>query len=181
MSTTTLVVIVLRLFTIYLIVEGISQFALCIPMLWEIQKQAPDGPGLSILYSAGMSVFGMLFIALILYLSAFRFSSLITKGHEVQLSFANLSKEDLYAFAFVFLGIIFTLLSIYPVVQTGYKFFAFDFSESESSPQKGRYLWPLLGSLFQLIAGLLCVFRAQTWAKKLIRLDETKPPSIGDN
>jgi hypothetical protein len=170
----TLVVIALRLFTIYWLVESIAQVLQLIPMFMSFSSQGVNPP----FYSYVVVILWMLFVAGVLWISAFRLSSLVTKGHDTQLSFVLLTKEDLYCFAFVFLGVLFAISSIYSAIETGYKFFAFDFPLLDSNPEKEKYLWPFLGHAFTLIVGFAGVFGARTWTSKLIRLESKDHTTI---
>jgi hypothetical protein len=176
----TLVVIALRLYAMYWLVEGLSTSVIYFPTFWEFMlKVSPDG--ISALYSFFVIPPSMLAFAAILWAFSSRLSSQVTKGHDTELAFTSLSKEDLYRFAFVFLGLFFALSSIYSIVQTGYQFFAFGFPLPDNNPGKGRYLWPFLGHTFTLIAGFGCVFGARIWTNKLIRLEnkhEAPPPAV---
>jgi len=177
----TLVVIALRLYAIYWLVDALSAILIYFPTFLAFMSQGPSGTGMQTLYSFILIPLGMLAFAVILWLLASRLSSAVTKGHDTQLTFTSLTREDLYRVAFVFLGLFFALSSIYSIVQTGYQFFAFDFPLPDSNPDKGRYLWPFLGHVLTMIAGFACVFGARKWTSKLIRLenkDEAPPPAV---
>jgi hypothetical protein len=163
----TLVVIALRLYTIYWLVQGIAQCVVLIPVFMGFASHGISPPD----YVYFVSLLWIFFVAGVLWFSAFRLSSQVTKGHDTELVFTSLTKGDLYRFAFVFLGVFFALSSIFSVLQTGYQFFAFDFPQPANNPEKGRYLWPFLGHAFTMIAGFACVFGARKWTNKLIRLE----------
>lgn len=170
----TLVVIALRLYTIYWLIENISQCLLLVPMFMGLDSHGLTPP----IYSYLLAPLGIFFVAGLLWSSAFRLSSQVTKGHDTQLVFTSLTKEDFYCFAFVFLGIFFALSSIYSTFQTGYQFFAFDFPQPDGNPQKGHFLWPFLGHAFTLTVGFGCVFGARKWTNKLIRLENEAEAGI---
>ena len=175
----TLVVIALRLYAIYWLVEGLSALVY-FPMFWGFSSKVSPY-GISALYSLFVIPLGMLLFSTILWTFSSRLSSQVTKGHDTELSFTSLSKEDLYRFAFVFLGLYFVLSSIYSIVETGYQFFAFDLPQPNSNPHKGGLLWPFLGHVFTMIAGFACAFGARKWTSKLIRLGnkhEAPPPAV---
>ncbi len=120
----------------------------------------------------------LLLVAMVLWLAASRISSLVTRGHDVQVGVGQLTKSDIYCLAFIWTGLYFALSSIAATIQTGYYFFAFDFALPADNNQKGQYLWPFLGHAFTLIAGLACVFGAKVWTHKIIRMEnksETPP------
>ena len=171
----TLIVIALRLYTIYWLVEGVAALLVAAPFLFSMKAQAP-GP----IYPYFFAPMGMLLAAGILWISAFRLSSKVTDGHETQLAFAALTRRDLYCFAFVFLGLFFGLSSIYSCVVAGYKFFTFDVPQPDGSPERGRYLWPFAGYAFTMIAGFTCVFGAEKLATKLIR-QENKAEAVSSS
>ena len=169
-----LVVIALRLFAIYLLVENLAELFIYLPTMISMVVEAVQlspGAGSPSLFSVMLAPIGMLAVTVIFWFLASRLSSAITKGHDTQLTFTSLTREDLYRFAFVFLGLYFVLSSIYSILQTVYQFFAFDFPQPSDNPQKGRYLWPFLGHLFTLIAGFVCFFGAGNWTNKLISLE----------
>lgn len=163
----------MRVYAIYWLVDGVSALLVYLPTFMMYQSQLG---GVSP-YPYLLVITGFLFIALTLWLSASCLSSRVTKGHNTELSFTALSKEDLYCFAFVFLGISFALSSINSTLQTGYQFFTLDYPQPNDNPQKGRYLWPFLGHALTLVAGFACVFGAMKWTRKLIHLDNKRMDS----
>jgi hypothetical protein len=170
----TLIVIALRLYAIYWLVQGLSTLLIYLPMLltfmWD--ASASSAKGMQGLYSFILIPPSMLAFAVLLWFLSSRLSSAVTKGHDTQLAFTSLTKEDFYLFAFVFLGLFFALSSIFSIVETGYQFFALGFPQPDNNPQKWNYLWPFLGHIFTMIAGFVCVLGARKWTNKLIRLDD---------
>jgi len=168
-----LVVIALRLYAIYWLVSGLSSMLVYLPFMLE----APSRIGM---HSPTASFIFIPPTMLILWFLASWLSSAITKGHDTQLTFAALTREDLYRFAFIFLGLFFALSSILSVVETAHQFVAFDVPQPDNNPEKGQYFWPFLGHVLTLIAGFACVFGARKWTAKLIRLEnkhEAAPPA----
>jgi hypothetical protein len=171
----TLVVIALRLYAIYWLLEGLSAMVIYLPFMLEASsREGTHAPTSSFIFIPP----SMLIFAVILWFLSSWLSSAVTNGHDTQLTFTYLTREDLYHFAFVFLGLFFVLSSLYTLIQSGYQFFTYDFPQPNNNPEKGRYLWPFLGHALTMIAGFICVLGAQKWTNKLIRLDnkyETPP------
>ena len=177
----TLIVIALRLYAIYWLVDSLSQILIYFPTFFAFMSQGSPGVGMQGIYALILIPLGMLAFAAILWFLSSRLSSPVTKGHDTQFTFTLLTREDIYRFAFVFLGVFFALSSIFSMVQTGYQIFAYDYPQPDSNPEKGRYLSPFLGHAFTMIVGFVCVFGAGNWTKKLIRLEnknETPPPAV---
>jgi hypothetical protein len=174
----TLVVIALRLYAIYWLVSALPAMVAYLPFMWDAASSTTtNGLASSFIFIPP----AMLVFAVVLWFLASWLSSGVTKGHDTQVTFDSLTREDLYHFAFVFLGLFFALSSLLSVVETAHQFFAFDLPQPDSNPEKGRYLWPFLGHALTMIAGLACVFGARKWTNKLIRLEnkhEAPPPAV---
>jgi hypothetical protein len=173
----TLVVIALRLYAIYWLIQGLSELITLLPM-WTLVRSQIGGIAETYVYVFPSS---MLVISIVLWALSAKLSAQVTKGHDTQLVFTSLTREDLYRFAFVFLGLFFVLSSLFSLIQTGYQFFAFDVTRPDSNPHKGEFLWPFLGHGFTLIAGFSCMLGARKWTNKLIRLEnkhEAPPPAV---
>jgi hypothetical protein len=173
----TLIVIVLRLYAIYWLIDSVSGLAAVVPLLVAFSNKMGD---YSSTYQYGLVPVSMLILAAILWTFSTKLAARVTNGHDMQLSLGSLTKEDLFLFAFVFLGLFFVLSPIAVLIQTGYNFFAYDFPQPDSNPQKGRYLWPFLGHVFTVIAGFVCLLGSRNWTNKLIRLENKNeaPPTV---
>jgi hypothetical protein len=171
-----LIVVVLRMYTIYLIVEGISQIALVLPFYWKITGQI-DNPDQSLIFPVVLSAIGYLLVAAILWFCSFRVGSAVTRRLDTDISLTQITREDLYAFGFVFLGTWFVLSSTFSVVQSVYNFARLDFSLPEGSERKGYYLAPMLGYLLKITFAFFCVFKAKLWAQKLVRFGDSNRTS----
>ena len=125
----TLVVIALRLYAIYWLVDGLSALLVLLPVYLTIQEQLDRDShlwGIAPEFLYLMVPPGMFGISAALWFLASWLSSQVTKGHDTQLAITSLTREDLYRFAFVFLGLYFLLTSIFATLQAGHEFFAFD-------------------------------------------------------
>jgi hypothetical protein len=167
MQLSTLIVITLRLFAVYYLFEGISTLATTMPMLLSFEMQL----GSTFFYQYTIMVVVLFLLSAGLWALSAQLSTRISRGHDIEIAFTLLTRGDLYRFAFVFLGLFFALSSLEPLIHAGYQFFAFDFSLPADSPQKGKYLWPFLSKILPMAGGLMCLFGAGIWTKKLIRMD----------
>jgi hypothetical protein len=173
----TLVVIAMRFYAIYWFIESISELLLFLPTIAAFQAQLHDQKIDTLIYL--VIPIAMLGIAIFLWIIASRLSSQITKGHDTQLDLTGLTKEDLYSFAFVFLGLYFFLSSISAFMQRAYQFFYRGISLEEGNPQKMEFLYQLSGPAITLLVGLLCVLGAKGITRKLIRLQNKNENSTG--
>ena len=170
----TLVVITLRLYAIYWFIDSVSSLVVVMPVMLSFLNKTGDYEHS---YLFALLPLGMLVFAILLWSLSSKISAQVTKGHDTQLAFISLTKEDLYNFAFVFLGLFFILSSLAELIQSGYQFFAYDYPQPDSNPHKGELFWPFLGHAFTLIAGFACVFGAGKWTNKLIRLENKNEAS----
>jgi hypothetical protein len=111
----------------------------------------------------------LIVLGVILWLATLPFASLVIKGHDVSIDAITLKKEDLYNFAFVFLGVYFVLAYISSTVENGYKFFLYDFNSAPDSGQKGRFLVPFAADIVTLVFGFAAALGAPRWTRKLLQ------------
>ncbi len=136
-----LIVVALRLYAIYwLYVRNCGHGDLP-----HIFFQASKKLGNYVDFEVGAVALVMFFIFVVLWFTASWISARVTKGHDVQLTAASLTLEDIYRFAFVVLGLYFLLSSIVSLTQTGYRFFSFDFNLPDMDDRKGTGLANLTG------------------------------------
>ena len=167
-----LIVIALRVYAIYWLVDGVSTLLSYGPLLWELAfKMSVSTPVIKepTLYFLTVIPLGMVLTAAVLWFLAARLAAAVTRGHETNLEFSSLTREDLYRFAFVFLGLYFVLWSTTGVLQSACNFFALGLPLSDHDPQRGKYLWPMLGHVATFVAGFACMVGAGRWTRKLMR------------
>lgn len=145
MQLRTLIIIALRLFTIYWLFESIQTFLFYIPVFASTHSSGafPFYPYVSVMLI-------MFLVAGLLWFSAFRLSSHVAKGFDLQLNFVSINNADLYCFAFVFLGTFIGLSSIFSSIQSGYNFFALGLPLASDNPEKERYLWLFFWAMLSL-------------------------------
>jgi hypothetical protein len=165
MRTRSLVLIALRLYAIYWLFQSLSGLVTVVPMLLMMEPQVQG----RISWTLAIVPVVMLIFSAALWFSATPLSAAVARGHDAELSIAPLTREDLYCFAFVFIGLYFALASISGVVDAGYKFLTQDALLSESDPRHGRELIPFLGHALTLIIGFGCVLGAAKWSRILVK------------
>jgi hypothetical protein len=161
----TIVVVVLRIYTILMVVQGFVAF---VTMLPKICTMPMDQAYLGLLIPVAIIVLGV-----VLWCATLPLARLVTKGHDVPINAIMLTKADLYRFTFVFIGTWVVLNHVVPAVENGFNFFQYDFNESLGSPQKGQFLGPFAADLVALILGFASALGASQWTRKLLRRDET--------
>ncbi|MFA5148230.1 MAG: hypothetical protein WC491_03785 [Candidatus Omnitrophota bacterium] len=107
-------------------------------------------------------------LAGIIYFAAPLLSNLATKDCNSELNLSGLSLQDLYSFAFVFLGLSFVLGAIGPIFNWLHYWFvvgASSISESDQNMAKSFYTLSQYG--IQIAAGFVSMIYARRFAKKL--------------
>jgi hypothetical protein len=173
MRTRSLVLIALRLYAIYWFFQSLSQLAFALPLLFYAPSVLAKTPWFLAVIPAVMLVF-----SIALWVCATQISSVVVRGYDAELSTVTLTREDLYCFAFVFLGLYFILSSIPAVSDAGYKFLTEDAMLPESDVRRGREIVPFFGHTLTLLIGFGCVLGASKWSRKLARRDEGAGSSI---
>jgi hypothetical protein len=163
----TIVVVTLRIYTIIFVVEGLVQFALTLPAYAALSSEASSAIKWSFLAPIVTIAIGV-----VLWCATLPLARMVTRGHDVSIDAVSLKKEDLYNFAFVFLGTYIVLSYVSPAVNNGYKFFAYDFNLPPESHEKGHFLVPFVADLVAIGFGFASALGASKWAKKLLKRDE---------
>jgi len=152
-----IVLIVVRLFSVYWLVEGLEMLAMGFAMVVGNSKFGEEVrefiPGIIMLIS---SVVGWVIAPCL--------SRAIAGKHNGPVSISGLTLKDLYAFAFVFLGLYFILES---VGQIGYWLYYAVFMTSDSDLAKKLTYSGLVRPVIVLITGSVCLVSRQRWAGKL--------------
>lgn len=173
----TLVAVALRLYAIYYLVSGVSACVTYAP-IWFTYAEKMSGTALGesrvgkILASGIVSILASLSIGFVLWFLAYPLANRVTKRYDGEVSLGSLARNDLYHFAFVFLGLYFFLSSLHSLVYIGHQFYIYDFPLTHDNPQKGQYLWPLIGHIVVLAAGFASMLGAGRWTTKLLRHEQ---------
>lgn len=168
MPLSSIVIVVLRLFAIQMVGQSIH---MAISFAGEIAQARSHPPH----YWVAFMVPAALFVfALLEWWLAPVIARLITRHHDGEVAVGALSRLDLYSFAFVFLGLYFILISIAPTLNWLHYFLKTSAVGSQAESQSSFY--DLASHLLTLIAGILALFPARRWARRLCareRRDET--------
>jgi hypothetical protein len=168
MSTRSLVLIAIRLYALYWLFVNFSGLATLIPMYLAMDSEIQSKEIWSLLAAPLITMI----LSLALWFCAVPLSKAVTRGQNSELSIAMLSREDLYRFAFVFLGIYFVLSSISTVVHAAYQFIAFDLTLPDTDQHRGKDLVPFAAASLTMFVGFACVLGASKWSRKLMSKDE---------
>jgi hypothetical protein len=117
----------------------------------------------------GVSV---LIASYVLWILSPRLSQLIVGKYDAPVNVGSLSREDLYAFTFVFLGLYFVLSSVAQVANWLYYFIKTEAAPTIAITQTPPSLYDFTQPLLTLIAGLICLFPGRRWARKLAHKDK---------
>jgi hypothetical protein len=159
MLVSTIVLIVVRLFSIQWLVQGLSMLAVS----FSEQAYASND---SLRFLRFLPPVSLIVLSVIGWIVAPCLSVRIPGQQNVSLPVTGLSLRDLYCFAFVFLGLYFSLGSVADVLNwLHYSMLAslgHDFD-----PARKISLYALSRPLITFLAGLICIFSGRGWASKL--------------
>lgn len=166
-----IVLVLVRLECVYLVVYGLGLFLQA--MLGTVRRGAFEG-------SVG---FGMpivtLVVAFVLWQVGPGFARFILGTDDAPVSMGGLSLEDLYRFAFVFLGLYFALSSLAPALTWAHYTFSVAASTPSRNLEQERSLYSLFIPLITLGAGVACMLKGRLWTRKLLAWD-AKTGQTGD-
>lgn len=151
-----IVTVVLRLFAIQTFV---SAFGLALQTTASVRSYG------SSYYVAYFTPGALLVFALLEWFLAPSVSRLVTRRQDSTLNIGGLSREDIYSFAFVFLGLYFVLNSVASSLNWLHYFLSV---ASGSTAEMQRSFYELASALIPLIAGLIALLQANRWARKLV-------------
>jgi len=154
MRLSTVVLIVIRLFSVQWFVAVLANFVSVLPWGTHI-------PLLTYAQALVLPVF-----AVIAWLIAPRLSLFIVGKEESTIPTTGLTLVDLYAFAFVFLGLYFALGSLGNVANWLWYSFVIA-AHYDFIPERSHSLYELFKPLVTFVAGLICLFSGNRWAHKL--------------
>ena len=170
MTASTIVLIVLRLFALqwfvqaFVMVGSAAAATVGVSYNWLIYLQSYMPPVFILTLSIGV------------WLCSPGISKLVTRNNDRIANISGLTLEDLYSFAFLFLGLYFVLTSFAASINWVHYFLSVNGQTTGRMPPEDRQnLYTLSQHLVTLIAGLACMLPSRRWAQKLIRMQEKKP------
>lgn len=156
-----IVVVVLRLFAIYTLLQAIHLAVMEAGALAQISVFRRN-------YYGYIPAAGLLVFAVLEWLVAPAVAKLVTRRHDTNVSLGTLSRTDLYSFTFVFLGLYFILSSIAPAFI--WLHYSLTISAVGSSEESQRSFYALATPLINLIAGFMALLAAPRWSRMLLNL-----------
>jgi hypothetical protein len=163
MPLSSIVVIVVRLFALNWLLQALVLIATAFPLSY-------DRPVSAALLQYGPGVV-LVILAVCLWAVASAVTRFVSRGFDATVSVGSLSRSDLYAFAFVFLGVFFILSSFADVINWIHYFAAVSHYDARHDPRIQsfyRFTRPCL----TLAAGFVSLLGAPRWTKKLLSRDE---------
>ncbi len=166
MQSSLIVLIVLRLFSLYWLVQVLTELATAAT---EFSIKYAGGETNTAFYLTFFPALLLLVLAVATWITAPKLARRILGEYDTVLEISGLTRQDLYCFAIVFLGLYFALASVGDVINWLHYYFinAAQTSLSYSQRQPPNY-YGMSQSLITLIAGLTCFFKGKSWAGKLI-------------
>jgi len=158
------VLVVLRMFSLLWLVQGLVELATA-SSLGSISGE--DSSSVMILRVLPSLVW--LGFAIVSWFAAPGLARLALGKYDTTLAISGLTREDLYCCGFVFLGLYFALSSVGNVLNWLHFYFmdAAQTSLSYSQRPSPNY-YGLSQALITFVAGLLCLFKGKRWAGRMI-------------
>lgn len=160
MLISTIVLLVVRLFSVQWLVQGLGLLAITFTEVTGVQgnslillKFVP--PSLAILFATAA------------WVTAPFLARIIPGKQDATVAISGLSLRDLHAFAFVFLGLYFALSSLADMLNWFHYFLSIAASRGDFDPQRQTSFYELSRRVITFIAGLVCIFYARRWARTL--------------
>jgi hypothetical protein len=163
MLTSTITLIIIRLFCIQWFLEGLT--------MMPVAMLQPSHSGRS---EFGLTIdisIGMLLLPVVAWFAAPFLASLVAGKADTTVSVPVLSLRDLYAFAFVFLGLYFVLTSVGDALLWLHYSMIAPLPRGALDPERDRST----RSLITLAGGVICIFFGKTWAGKLAESKSAEP------
>jgi hypothetical protein len=171
MPLSNIVTVVLRLFAIQMFVQSLSlTFSVAATFAYAVSWPG----GYYFRYLPGVALFVLAFLE---WLLAPVISRLVTRKFDSVVSIGGLSREDLYCFAFVFLGLYFVLVSVAPTVNWFHYFLTVTSEAAGPYQQARKSFYDLSSHLITLLAGFFVLLRARQCAQKLLRMEQRQRPN----
>lgn len=167
MPLNSIVAVVMRLFALSWLVQGITGTA----SVFASEALYPS----SHMNYWNYAVSGwLLIIATAAWFLAQPVAWLVTPPSDANLDLGGLSRQDLYCFAFVFLGLYFVLSSLANTINWTHHYTAIAKVTSEADRQRQSSFYELTQPLITLIAGAVCLLFAPRIVQRLTRLQRTR-------
>jgi hypothetical protein len=159
-----IVLILVRAECVFLFVQGLGLFLHA--MGGTVGYRVSESSG-----HFGMPI-AVLVAAFILWYAAPHVARLILGPHDTSVPISGLSLEDLYRFAFVFLGLYFALSSLAPVLTWAHYTFSVAATVPSGSLEERRSLYRLFDPLITMGVGIACVMKGRQWTRRLLDREE---------
>ena len=160
MPLSNIVAIVLRLFSVSWLVQGVAGFA-------STAAAAASFPSpYSNLWNYAGPVFFVLIAASTWFLAP-GLARFVTPRPEAAIEVGGLTRYDLYCFAFVFLGIYFVLSSVANAINWAHFYLFLSRTVPQADPQRQTSFYELAQPLITCVAGGLCIVFASRLARRL--------------
>jgi len=160
MPLTSIVAVVLRLFSVSWLVQGVTGLAVMAAALAPLPSP----------YSNPWNYAGPVFfvaVAVATWLLAPALARLVTPRPDSTIHIGGLTRYDLYCFAFVFLGLYFILSSIANSINWLHYYMILAKNTPQADSQRQTSFYQLTQALITLVAGGICLSLASRLAKKL--------------
>jgi len=159
MLISTIVLLVVRLFSLQWLIQGLSMLAFAFP-------EVEDNHGSSFIVLRFLPSLLVILLAVVAWFIAPLLSRLIPGRQDASIPVSGLSLRDMYSFAFVFLGLYFALSSLADVLN--WLHYAFLVAAAHDfDPERKKSLYGLSRPIITFVAGLICLFSGRRWASKL--------------
>jgi hypothetical protein len=159
MLISSIVLIVLRLFSIQWLLEGL---ALLPPAVFGLQRHGTNYPGMELI-----PAISMLLASVVAWCAAPALARRIAGQNDATVSVPVPPLRELYVFAFVFLGLYFAIRSIGDVAFYFHYALVTAATAGDFSPERQQSGSELVRSLITLVGGALCIIFRNIWAGKL--------------
>lgn len=163
MLTSTIVLIIMRLFSVQWLVQGLGMLAMGFVEI----SQMNESRGGWFAAARFIPSLGVLLCSVIAWIAAPFLARFIARKYDAPVAVSGLSLQDLYSFAFVFLGLYFVLSSLADVLNWLHYALAVAASRGDFDPERNKSLYGLSRPLITLVAGCVCLVSGRRWARKL--------------
>jgi len=160
MTLSSVVAIVLRLFNVSWLVQGVTGLTAMAAALAPLPSP----------YSNPWNYAGQVFfvaVAVATWLLAPALARLVTPRPDSSIDVGGLTRYDLYCFAFVFLGLYFILSSVANSINWLHYYLVLPKNSSEADFQRQTSFYQLTQPLITLVAGGICMSLSSRLSKKL--------------